>query len=90
MRDLLLRLLLVLVVAVLGVGVVLVAAVGVVELLLLRLRLDVPQRVLRVDGAAVGRVRVGVAVLLLRLQKNEIYQLKEIQGDTSGLGPRLG
>ena len=64
----LLRLLLVLVVAVAGglVGVVLVV-VGVVELLLLRLRLDVPQRVLRVDRTAVGRVRVGIAVLNLRL-----------------------
>ena len=65
-----LLLLLVLVVAVLGVGVVLVAAVGgVVELLLLRLRFDVPQRVLRVDGTAVGRVGVGIAVLDLWLQE---------------------
>ena len=69
----LLRLLLVLVVSVAGggrhVGVVLVV-VGVVELLLLRLRFDVPQRVLRVDGTAVGRVGVGIAVLdLLWLQE---------------------
>ena len=68
---LLLLLLLVLVVAVAGgrVGVELVV-VGVVELLLLRLRFDVPQRVLRVDGTAVGRVGVGIAVLdLLWLQE---------------------